>query len=197
MLMSKVNRILLMSKESGRDWPGGVCLWAGGFVTDLVQAKDLLKLFDISRATLTRWLNPDWAAGRGISPFPAGAMKDGRTKVWNRSEVERWVFDHRHQLGRHPKPDAERYPLDRIPVVTLTLGQAFEAALRATEDDQNSFDADAFVRDLIAPIERSFKEAFEAAGVREVTWIMDEFAFKFDEGDSGDRSAVAFKLAFA
>ncbi len=77
---------------------------------DLIEAKDVLKLAgNVSRATLTRWMDEVWIQKKGLPyPFPSGVLRDGKTKVWDRKTVEAWLDKNAELLGRHrskaPKP---------------------------------------------------------------------------------------------
>lgn len=164
-------------------------------MNDQIEAKEILKLYEISRATLTRWMNPDWAQQRGLAPFPAPTMKDGRSKVWGQREVAAWVASNYPNLGRHPKrPEPET---DKCASVELTLGQAYEAAIRVAEEDQTGFDHFDFEERFIEPMTATLLKGLGHRGAKGAVWVGDKFSFVFPEGEEGDRNAVAFKLAFA
>lgn len=75
--------------------------------TGHLTANEVLELANISRATLTRWMDHEWATQRGFTtPFPVGKMRDGKTKLWDRSTVEDWLNENEQRLGRHPKHNA-------------------------------------------------------------------------------------------
>ena len=75
--------------------------------TGRLTANEVLELANISRATLTRWMDHEWATQRGFTTaFPAGKMRDGKTKLWDRSTVEDWLNENKQRLGRHPKHNA-------------------------------------------------------------------------------------------
>ena len=164
-------------------------------MNDQIEAKEILKLYDISRATLTRWMNPEWAEQRGLAPFPTPTMKDGRSKVWGQREVAAWVTNNHANLGRHPKPPEP--DTGKGASVELTLGQAYEAAMRVAEEDQTDFDYGDFEERFIEPMKAALLATLGHRGVKGAVWMGDKFAFVFPEGDEGDQNAVLFKLTFS
>lgn len=151
----------------------------------------------IARGTLYRWMNPKIAAEMRIETFPSGTHKDGKSRLWDRIEVEGWVGRNSAKLHRHPhlRPDAH-YETDRSHSVELTLGQAFEAAKRVAEDDQTGFNDVTFEEEFIIPMTKALLAALRSRGASGAVWMEDKFTFIFPAGDEGDSNAVAFKLAF-
>ena len=157
-----------------------------------IEAKDVLKLAGISRATLTRWMDDEWVAGRGLSaPFPLGELRDGKTKVWRLSAVEQWLEENAQKLGRH-RSIAPRVPMEGQ-TVTLPLDQALHAAISIAEEKGLNFD----IAEQIASIEAELAKVLREKGVSTVSWNGKTFDCSFDLTPKGNEDRVLFLLAYS
>lgn len=158
---------------------------------DRLEAKEVLKLAGISRATLTRWMDPTWVEGRGLSGvFPSGELRDGKTKVWPRHAVEGWLEENAQKLGRH-RSNAPR-ALSEYHSIPLPLEKALTAAVRADGEDKGLFDVSAHIE----AIENELANALRSKGVTKVKWNGTAFDFFFPKSEKGDEDRVYFLLAY-
>lgn len=159
---------------------------------DRLSANDILKLANISRATLTRWMDGAWATQKGLTaPFPAGEMRDGRTKQWDRPAVEGWLDANAQKLGRHRSEAPRR--LSEHQSIPLSFEKALRAADRASEELGALFD----VKEEIASIEAKLANALRDKGVDQALWDGSAFNFTFAPSEYQDENRILFLLSYS
>lgn len=159
---------------------------------DCLSASEVLKLANISRATLTRWMDHDWAEKKGLpSPFPAGEMRDGRAKEWKRTAVEQWLEANAKRLGRH-RSEAPR-ALSEYKSIPLSFEKAMRAAERASKELEIPFDVSA----ELASIEEKLAKTLRGKGVKKTQWNGGAFDFSFGTSKSAEDHRVLFLLSYS
>lgn len=163
---------------------------------DLTTSEVLTLCGGIARGTLYRWMSPSIAEQMGIEPFPQGARKDAKSRVWLRQEVEDWLERNGSALHRQPRIQSDLFNPHSRHAVELRLSAVMEAAQRVAEEDHTDFDIHEFRRDFCEPLGRALLSAIEPRGARELRWSGDNLIVVFPDDEEGARNAVGFKLAF-
>jgi len=157
-----------------------------------IEAKEVLKLAGISRATLTRWMDSAIVADRGYTrPFPSGELRDGKTKVWSLEAVQAWLDENAEALGRHRSDNSVETVKGQT--FTMPLWKAISAAECVAEEDGTQFD----VMPQIEEIRRQLMRALESKGVAAVKWNGRDFDFSFAPGSEGNHNRVLFVLSYS
>lgn len=159
---------------------------------DSLSASDVLKLANISRATLTRWMDDVWAAKKGLTaPFPAGDMRDGRTKQWDRRGVDDWLEANAEKLGRHRSEAPRR--LSEYQAIPLSFEKALRAAERASEELGVPFN----VSEEVASIEEKLVRVLHEKGVEQARWDGGSFNFEFGSSNDANENRFLFLMTYS